>query len=581
VKYAALVATLLVTACQGKHVDLLSPDTAGTCETGVLSGEMCVPDFPIDCHADEIALDDGTCKRVGTQVAGCPLSVRVGGDDCVPNVSPTPCLEGTMAVPGQISCVDYGACNIAWGGIPSASTIAYVVADAAPGGDGTLTKPFTRIADALASVAGRSGALVAIASGTYAENLVLSSDVRLWGACAQKVILSGASTAPTITVSSPADSVAGSSIENLTITGGTIGILADHTHLGVRGVRVHGTGQEGLWASESTLLVDGTLVDGTKSSGIVAKGSTTTITGSLVRNVIAWDSGEGFGVRVLHGDSAPKTTITTSVIEESIGTDLYLEDGEANVIGAVLRGAHPAPGAQGMGLIAQGDVKLTIDATLFFGNEGPGLSLEQTGGVASTTVRRSTFRFSTPGIRVLGEAKADVSDSTFEQNNLAGIEVLGSATIERCILADTFAVENIGAGVHVAYDVFHARPSDASITESLVTRNLQGIYVEGSTVTATSVTIDRSKNEGLSVQRASGEAGTFDGSAVLQQSLVERGLGPAVRMAGGTVSLLGTLVSCNANDVFDFQSIAASTFRDVGGSACGCDTWHACTPEVR
>src|SRR4030095_13888620 len=87
--------------------------------------------------------------------------------------------------------------------------------------DGTATRPWPTVMHAID--AAPSGGIVAIAAGTYVEDLrTLSRPVRLWGRCPSMVTLAGAGTASqTVLVRTLAD---GTEIHDLSITSAPLGV---------------------------------------------------------------------------------------------------------------------------------------------------------------------------------------------------------------------------------------------------------------------------------------------------------------------------------------------------------------------
>src|SRR5262249_30401199 len=79
-----------------------------------------------------------------------------------------------------------------WGDIPVEASTQFVDNTYAGGdSDGTMAKPWTTINDAIAQA--ESGAIVAVAAGTYPEDVLINSKpVRLWGLCPAMVEIAGA-----------------------------------------------------------------------------------------------------------------------------------------------------------------------------------------------------------------------------------------------------------------------------------------------------------------------------------------------------------------------------------------------------
>jgi len=86
-----------------------------------------------------------------------------------------------MAAPGDDACHEIADCGAApWGAIPVEPSTIYVDAAYAGGGsDGSAQRPFPTIAGGVAAAA--SGAIVAVAGGSYAESVILQKKVARWG----------------------------------------------------------------------------------------------------------------------------------------------------------------------------------------------------------------------------------------------------------------------------------------------------------------------------------------------------------------------------------------------------------------
>src|SRR5262245_45900115 len=159
--------------------------------------EAPLPSLPGEgsCVVGEVALDDGRCIAAGIQPDGCPAGhLMVDGscepagipptacgegflpDDgrgCVPVLPASTCSDGQLAVPGDTECRELVSCGAApWGDIPIDANTEYVDASyAGTDSDGSANKPWTTISDAVAAAS--SGAIVAIAAGSYVEDVQL------------------------------------------------------------------------------------------------------------------------------------------------------------------------------------------------------------------------------------------------------------------------------------------------------------------------------------------------------------------------------------------------------------------------
>jgi hypothetical protein len=103
------------------------------------------------------------------------------------------CAEGWVA-DGEV-CVPEECGTGRWGDLPVDEATVYVDAAATEGGDGSAEVPLRSIQPALDLAGDRGDGLVAVAAGTYAETLALTSDhagVHLAGRCRELVFLTPA-----------------------------------------------------------------------------------------------------------------------------------------------------------------------------------------------------------------------------------------------------------------------------------------------------------------------------------------------------------------------------------------------------
>ena len=108
-------------------------------------------------------------------------------------VEEVPCAEGEL-LDGE-SCVPE-ACGLGpWGDLALTDTTIYV--DGVTDGDGSMDAPFRTIQQGADAAYLQGGGDVAIAAGTYVENVVLDShhvDVNLMGRCRALVVVDGSGT---------------------------------------------------------------------------------------------------------------------------------------------------------------------------------------------------------------------------------------------------------------------------------------------------------------------------------------------------------------------------------------------------
>src|SRR5262245_32104898 len=189
-----LALAVVATGCASEETDALPPSSECLPPNRVV-GERCIePGVQDDgCPAGTLGLEDGSCQPAGVPPELCGAGFEPDGEmGCEPILPPEPCPKGQMAVPGESACHAVMPCGAGkWGDIPVDAMTVYV--DARYSGldsDGSSDKPFTTISDAVA--AAPTGALIAVAAGSYLEDVVIQGKaVRLWGKCPAEVELLG------------------------------------------------------------------------------------------------------------------------------------------------------------------------------------------------------------------------------------------------------------------------------------------------------------------------------------------------------------------------------------------------------
>ncbi len=142
------------------------------------------------------------------------------------------CPLGQALFVGESGCAEIGPPCPADGwpiDLPTGSPVLYVRADAAPGGDGSVSSPFAAIRDAI--MAAPSGATIAVAAGEYEGDFAIDSkDLHLVGACLSTVI-EGVSRFPVITLRQTT-----SSVENVRLVGGNQGLSISDAVVDLRAI---------------------------------------------------------------------------------------------------------------------------------------------------------------------------------------------------------------------------------------------------------------------------------------------------------------------------------------------------------
>ena len=522
----------------GTHADAGNGDDAGA--TG--------------CSSGQVTLDDGGCQPAGVPAAMCAKGFASDGNGgCNAILPPQKCPKGQMAVPGDTACHDVAPCASGnWGSIPVDATTQYVDASYAGGGsDGSQGKPWTKILDAL--IAAKSGAIVAIAAGSYGEAVTFQNKpVRLWGRCPKQVeIASADETQPTLLVLPGSD---GSEVHNLAMSGAAPGVVVlGAKGLVLQGVWIHDTAfrpvavQDSMGASSVT--VRGSLLEGGHQEGIYVYGSTATIEASVVRDTQpASDGSSGRGVEV-DDDQAKSArgnaTIRGSLVEGNHEVGIWAAGSDVDIEATEIRDTLPQQSDQfsGFGIEIGADIhsRVASSATL--------------NGVVAENNR-------TVGI-LFGSSKANVQ-----------------ATVARGTLPRA-ADQQGGLGISIEDDPRVGTSANVVIQTSLVELNtLSGINVTGSQAMITSTIVrntharagDGAFGDGLSVL-LDPRMPSLPTSAGVSGSFVQNSARAGISSFGAQVNLDTTSFDCNGIDLDgEMQGDTAYGFDlSGGGDVCGCD----------
>jgi hypothetical protein len=539
---------------------------------------------------DETRLDDGTCQPPGVSACGsgfasdgqggcdailpstdCPAGqMAVPGDtSCHAVGAPEPptCPSGTMAAPGETACHEVVDCGAApWGNIPVGATTQYVDASYAGGnGDGSAAKPWTTIGAAVA--ASYPGAVIAVAAGSYAENVNLArSNVSLWGRCPRLVEIAGSdATGAAVTLNNTGDELHGVAVRG---TGFGIGIFGDGSV--VDGVWVHDTARIGV-DSLAKYTLGHALVEHAGYAGILVEKATATIDGIVVRDTQpAPDGSLGYGMEV---DAPGTLSVQSALIERTSGAAFSAQGGTATVQGTVLRDTVRNTQTQGVGVLMQPNASgtpanLTLTGSTLRHNEQYGVRVGSSTAVIDSTLVADTVAGTDSGGQSAGVVSSYNTGGTFpapdvtvrasllENNAYAGIGVTkGTMHVLSSVIRDTQTLATGFAGVAVSA----ADTTDLTIRGSLIERN-HGVSVGA---VDTDVTIDSTLvretlpsvvGGGLSTTPTQAARSTeLTGSSRTPQvavtgSVFEGGAGIGLLLDGAAGTLTGVVVRNVASD---------------------------------
>lgn len=516
------VATLALFGCGSDEAPNANPSQSTTnCGPGTLrEGTTCrlaglPPDMP--CAPGEIARDEGGCEPAGIPPERCADGFVAGAArSCDAVLPPEACPHGTIAVPGDLECRDVAPCGTGtWGDIPVEADTVYVDATyAGADSDGSAAKPWTTVGDGIA--AAPSGAIVAVAAGSYAENLtVMYKLVRLHGRCPAMVEIAGTGAEPTaILVANGAD---GTELHDLAVTG-----AAPVAAVGIAGVEnvtldrvwVHDATDRGITIQDEGGVTSATLrrslVEANRDVGVFVGGATLTIEESVVRATAAKPSDPyGHGVSVLRDPGTGARGVLTlgaSVVEGNVEHGVLVSASDSTVRGSVVRDTLPgvqpsAEGRFGRGIALYADAAsgsaatLLLEGSVLERNREVGLFASGSEATVSATVVRDTapngLGVTAGGIQLEPypetelPTKLTLDASVIERNRTAGVVLLAgtaslTGTIVRGALADDAGM--FGRGVNAQRAA--GRPSELTVAGSVIDGNPEtAVVVIGSSAT--------------------------------------------------------------------------------------------------
>lgn len=388
--------------------------------------------------------------------AGCyarpeDIAARVCTAPC-PSAAPTPpdppaavtapdfatCPEGWAAVdgrcepPARVTClaheaqwVSASACSRvgsacpapgAWSDALPSGAIVYVRAGAV-GGDGTSAAPYGAIQEAIDMTSGAR--VIALAAGTYAENVALEDGVTLFGACVESTIVE----APNgVTIASNG----AATIANLTVRGARIAIETLATTPGDR------------------LVLRDLAIEQTSSSGIVRGIGPVEVD---AERVVVRGAGEAAW---LFGAGA-KVTLTDVVVRVR-GRDLWATGlGTEVTLSRVILSEAAGNGDPG-GVDASEQGRVVGDAVALYGHVGPAIRARALGEIVLTDVFVADTRgdaVSATGAATIELTRASIEDTRGNAIDVqTGTVALTDASIRR--LLDVTPAIDVVAGSHVS-----------------------------------------------------------------------------------------------------------------------------------
>ncbi len=402
-----------------------------------------------------------------------------------------------MAIPGETTCRPVMPCGQGrWGDIPVEDGTTFVDGSyTSNDSDGSEAKPWTTIQQGF--TAALPGGLVAVAAGTYVEDLlIMDKPVRVWGVC------------------------------------------PDLVHF------------RGVGDSTAALMV-GSGADGTQIVGLSLEGpmASAAVTGSqdvVFDRVWIRDSGTLRGLALFDQLGVATVGVRDSLVERNNDVGIYVGGGHITIERSVVRDTQPGPNAplNGRGIVVQPSCDTStcdvsyrssvhISATVIEGNAEQGLTVSTADlTLVGSVIRDTATRIdggAGGGVTLFGcddehtcpmptRASATISGVLLERNHSTGLRFSAAdVVVDGVVVRDTQAEVgnlNIGRGVsvHMACSPLVcdlSRASNVELRSLLVEDSFDlGVFIMGSQVTIEGSVIRRTKprpednqdGRGLSVQ---------------------------------------------------------------------------------
>lgn len=556
---------------------------------------------PGTCAAGELTLDDGTCQPAGVPPERCaPGFVPDQERGCQVVLPAEPCDPGLMALPGEEQCRPVAPCSAEpYGEAPAEPSTQYV--DGAYGGgdsDGSVERPWTIIEDGIA--AAEPGAVVAIAAGSYAEDLIIDQPVRLWGHCPDTVEIVGDATGlAAVLILDHAD---GTELHDLAVRGYGNGVLMTGSRdLWLDRVWVHDTRLSGIFVEDylgtSSFRVTRSLVEGAGQGGIYALGASAVVDGCAIRDSRSNGNADVLGIGAsTNAETGRRATLVLrgSVLEGHQGVGLYVGVSDVIMDATVVRDTQTNPASQlaGPGLVAQdwhdsvraSELQVTrsvIEANLLAGVyvSGAIVTMEDTtiGDTQPTPAGVLGYGvYLEPQPESLSDSTVTLRTSTIARNHTVNISQFSSSLgleAVHCLAANPRPSDGFhGRCVNVQPLPGGSRPQ-VTIRSSVVadSRDL-AVYLQNA-----DATIERTLAVGTLPRAADDLHG--DGFATAGSSMValvgnevRESSRAALAVFGGTVTLRTNDLVCNPIDFVAQEALDGQVqLDDRGGNRCYCE----------
>ena len=446
-----------------------------------------------------------------------------------------------MAVPGELACRPVAPCGEAtWSEVPVDATTQHVDAEFVGLSDGSAAAPWTTVADAVAAAA--PGAIVAVAAGSYVEDIVVEGKaVRIIGRCPAMVELVGGGGLAAVDIRAGAT---GTELATLAIRGPTIGVLLSGSeNVVLDRVWIHDNPRRGVDAESAlgptSILLRDSLVEANGGTNVFVAGAAATIDRAVLRDAYAIDA---TGAR---GLAAQVDTVT--------GTPSVV-----HVVGSLIeRNGDGGVGASGSELLIE-DSAIRDTQLGETGRRGIGVSIQET---------------SAEGLAAIGTVRSSVLSG----NGTTSLLVSGSvALLDRVTVVDTVpdVTGDYGRGMGLQSGDTSLVPSAVTIVDTKVAAGVEvGIFVAGANVDIDGLWVSSTTpdayglyGDGLSITFADG-VGTLD---VMGSTIVDN-VRAGIANFGADVMLGGSALPCNGFALAGEPHAGRDhVYDDLGDNRCGC-----------
>lgn len=481
-----------------------------------------VPD-DLPCPPGEVEIAGGGCRPAGIPPGGCAAGFETSTIDggCSAILPAMPCPRGQLALPGETSCHAVAPCGSgSWGDIDTSGDVEYVDSSFVGMSDGGATAPWTTIGQGI--LAATLGATVAVAAGSYAEDVPIAKRVTVWGRCPEMVEIVGQGMdLAAVYLQGQAN---GMTLRGLAITGPDIGLLAYSVgNIIIEQVWVHDTGSRTADFESAGVIVTDSLFELGAGEGIFQQAGNVVVERSVVRDTQPEPSGfygRGIGTQTVSAARA-MLTVRDSIIERNHEVGIGVFGSDALIEATLVRDnlSMPADGTAGWGLwlnhegSSNSRSDVTVNSSVIEGNHDAGIALVGSDALVDlTTVRKSLV---TPGDPYTGQ----------------GVVVRNKFTTgDRAVLTMTSSLVSESVGV-----AFYVLGGDATVTGSVIQSTSpppgpmpiggRGMSVEGDTLSNQNSTLTL----GSSVVQSHFDHGILVASAdVVIDASVVRDIAPAM-----------------------------------------------------